>query len=514
MVPQSGKGGHAQASSKQGPSARESKANAIASQQASAQQVARAQQQQQQAREREREIKASRRSVTPVMPGPARGLLPPRFEQHRTNATPSGRPVVPSKDFNSGPKVDSDAVWAALKEGDEMPRGAVTTNGRSDDPTTSASQDVGSAPDDLVKLEQTAAVRRHLGSFLYDARKSPLLSGELLQRNIGATLEVRIPGRLLGVGPSSADDHAGISHGRWGLGPKASSASAKESVDRQANGKATDESEMAEEKADAQAFWNNEAILKRKAWGTDVYTDDSDVLVMCLHAGWLQGPAMDDVPSWVPPGKAVLAWRRMTDDLAKRGVGFEENQHDSVGKPSLNGDTSHDALEQRLERLKQTMDLSVTLRVAPRLIAYKGSQRGGVKTRSWGNTHDGVSLVIESVSLQPPGYGSGERGLRSMKQRIDQLARLKMLASIAGDAGPLPSEGTRQHAQETTGQGAVKDAHPSPNAVRQHMVAGGLLDILAAAQLTAAADQAGNNDAQIGVKRFWQFDPLLHIQAA
>ena len=41
--------------------------------------------------------------------------------------------------------------------------------------------------------------------------------------------------------------------------------------------------------------------------------------------------------------------------------------------------------------------VEVTLRVAPQLVRYAGCLRGGIKSRSWGNSHDGVSLVVETV---------------------------------------------------------------------------------------------------------------------
>lgn len=43
--------------------------------------------------------------------------------------------------------------------------------------------------------------------------------------------------------------------------------------------------------------------------------------------------------------------------------------------------------------------LKITIVIAPKLIKYEGSLRAGVWSRSWGNTHDGVSYAIESVVL-------------------------------------------------------------------------------------------------------------------
>lgn len=43
--------------------------------------------------------------------------------------------------------------------------------------------------------------------------------------------------------------------------------------------------------------------------------------------------------------------------------------------------------------------LRITIVVAPKLVKYEGSLRAGVRSRSWGNSHDGVSYAIESVEL-------------------------------------------------------------------------------------------------------------------
>lgn len=82
------------------------------------------------------------------------------------------------------------------------------------------------------------------------------------------------------------------------------------------------------------------AYKQAKIWGTDVYTDDSNIALMLVHAGWLR---------WQTKGA---------------------NDDDVV---------------------------DVTIRVVPKLVRYTGFERNGVKSRNWGNGHDGFSLVIEAV---------------------------------------------------------------------------------------------------------------------
>ena len=395
------------------------------------------------------------------MPGPAKGLLAPRLERERSKAEAVGavvRPAVAGKDFNEGPKVDSVAVWETLEE---VQRESALSN---DDAVAVGAED--------ATRDAAAGTRaRHLGNFRYDPRKSPLLPGELLQANVGATVEIRVSGRHLGLGPQK-DGKTGAKC-EWALGWRARD---------QQQGKAGEEVHSSDEydvldDDEAMAFWDQDALLNRKLWGTDVYTDDSDVVAMCLHAGWIKGPVLDGVPAWVPPGKAMLVWKQMTRMYAAQGIDGESGEaRRENGESTKAGHAS----KARLDRLQSTADLSVTVRIAPKLIAYKGSQRAGVKSRSWGNGHDGVSLVIESVTLQEPGYASGERGLRNVKHRIDHLARLRTLATIAMD--------TKADERFT-----------------ERVKGGGLIDIVVAARLSIA-DNGGEDAGQPKGKPFWQVD--------
>lgn len=113
-------------------------------------------------------------------------------------------------------------------------------------------------------------------------------------------------------------------------------------------------------------LWDLIPLKERKIWGTDVYTDDSDILAACIHSGWLR------LGSTAPLFGASSA-------------------------------ADNEALQKRRRRKrKPNMDhrsLKITIVIAPKLIKYEGSLRAGVWSRSWGNTHDGVSYAIESVEL-------------------------------------------------------------------------------------------------------------------
>ncbi|RKP39438.1 hypothetical protein BJ085DRAFT_34492 [Dimargaris cristalligena] len=84
--------------------------------------------------------------------------------------------------------------------------------------------------------------------------------------------------------------------------------------------------------------WTNPQVQRRALWGTEIFSDDSDVVAMAIHSG-LELPA--------------------------------------------DGPCNYDAL--------------IGVRVSPRLMRYQGSERGGLQSRTWGD-HDGISWRIHSLT--------------------------------------------------------------------------------------------------------------------
>jgi hypothetical protein len=87
--------------------------------------------------------------------------------------------------------------------------------------------------------------------------------------------------------------------------------------------------------------WAEGTEGERRAWGTDVYTDDSDLGLVLVHAGWLR-------------------W----------GGSPDKSDNDQI---------------------------DVTVRIVPTLVRYTSTERNGIRTRGWGNGHDGMSIVVEGV---------------------------------------------------------------------------------------------------------------------
>lgn len=392
---------------------------------------------------------------------------------------------VKLRELASGPRVDNEPVWEFLDRCEQMEEYARQPEAAS---KADLSAEARLLPGFGLGLNRGRAVR-HLGSFAYDMSGHTKLPVELLVSNVGATIEVRISGRAIGLGitedewraeearleaevverieretsqgqmprmalermpvaPAPADEYRGrwrlgwrgLEHARINREIRIASAwyerrAAHETNKRLRRGPAAPRpaprtaplprKEMSEEalRDAAWSFWAQRGLERRELWGTDVYTDDSDILAMCVHAGWIEAPHIPDVPEWLSGGggrRVAQAWNALT-----------ERQHvmtHGTPWPTSNPGPAAPAVPVCIAP-HATCDLSVVLRIAPKLIVYKGCHRGGVRSRSWGNTHDGVSLVVESVELRPPNYATGT-SRRAAKARMAHMTELRSLARL------------------------------------------------------------------------------------
>jgi hypothetical protein len=109
----------------------------------------------------------------------------------------------------------------------------------------------------------------------------------------------------------------------------------------------------------------HDRLIARQIWGSDVYTDDSDLVAVMAHAGVF-------VPSAEPP--------------------------------------FHDML--------------LTLRALPRTDMYVGTARASVRSRDWRELHDGCSIEVVSAEPAPPLTSlSRERQDELREQRLEQARR-------------------------------------------------------------------------------------------
>ncbi|KAJ3162753.1 hypothetical protein HDU86_003726 [Geranomyces michiganensis] len=159
------------------------------------------------------------------------------------------------------------------------------------------------------------------------------------------------------------------------------------------------------------SFKSNVAARRSAVWGTDVYTDDSDVVAMAIHSGWYKAIDSPDMES--SHRKEILA--------SVVGGSLLASSKPSITNPDAIDGTADALLADPHTRLLPTRplapvigtidpydglpshDLNITLRILPRLVKYAGSLRNGIESRGWGASHDGESVRIENCRAVPRG---------------------------------------------------------------------------------------------------------------
>jgi len=194
-----------------------------------------------------------------------------------------------------------------------------------------------------------------------------MLDADLLRQGVGGKLEIWLDTDWL---EGETWEAGAPSHPATNVSPVTEEATpgAEVKEDTDAEGMDIDDhSTKTEGEMPAWTLWDLPPLRSRKIWGTDVYTDDSDILAACIHSGWLRlgstAPLFSQQPS------------------------------------SEKGDRSSSKRQTKKPATNKHRSLKITIVVAPKLIKYEGSLRAGVRSRCWGNSHDGVSYAIESVEL-------------------------------------------------------------------------------------------------------------------
>lgn len=161
-----------------------------------------------------------------------------------------------------------------------------------------------------------------------------------------------------------------------------------------------------------------EAICKQAhIWGTEVYTDDSDVVAAAVHSGWIQGDF----------GEQTADLKTLCDDISDSS-GEHHHQHqqqhsdpESDSSPPL---TLSDRPRHPARIPPSHPDLHISLLILPPLDSYPGTTSHHIRSKSWSQKrtpHDGMSFLIHRIEFVDEGGCStrnSERGIRARKTRI------------------------------------------------------------------------------------------------
>jgi hypothetical protein len=193
-----------------------------------------------------------------------------------------------------------------------------------------------------------------------------------------------------------------------------------------------------------------EITCRRALWGSDVYTDDSDVVAACIHAGWIRGEWPDDVDVsmlGLDEGYSVSDVRAL---LHGRANGVKDKAVASqLGSSTLSVLT--EPPKNGPMPVPENRDLHVTLLILPRLEKYASTTRFGIKSREFGGPvgdeeahqraiHDGISFMVIGLRWVTNG-GASQNRLRgkARRERIRKaLAEVEM--APAWISRPVPRD--------------------------------------------------------------------------
>lgn len=215
---------------------------------------------------------------------------------------------------------------------------------------------------------------------------------------------------------------------------------------------------------------SREEITSRRAvWGTDVYTDDSDVVAACIHAGWIRGEWPEDVDV------DLLGLDEGVDSDAKSDKepkGGKKGRSKEAAEPKRDPDFLDAPPKTGPVAVPAERDMHVTVVILPKLEKYASTVRFGIKSRAWGgklgrdgqrSSHDGLSFMIQSVRFVTNGAGAQARlrgkarreRLWKAMQEVDNAFKncaprepakiMTAVVSLAPKKKGLASEGDKEH---------------------------------------------------------------------
>lgn len=195
-------------------------------------------------------------------------------------------------------------------------------------------------------------------------------------------------------------------------------------------------------------------------WGTDVYTDDSDVVAACIHSGWIKGEWTEDVDS------SLLDLDQGTNEGKRRK---NKNLAATVDLESEGLITSAPAGGPM--SIPPQRDLHINILILPRLVRYSASTRYGISSREFGGeygarhtVHDGISYMINSVrwvenGAQPQARLRGKARRERMRKAMWEVKG--SLENISGQEREKEKERIGRLRGEISGNWWTKDREGS-----------------------------------------------------
>lgn len=165
-----------------------------------------------------------------------------------------------------------------------------------------------------------------------------------------------------------------------------------------------------------------EITSRRPVWGSDVYTDDSDVIAACIHAGWFRGEWPEDVD--VSALDLVVDVPAAENGVHGNGNGVEKDGVNWNTVEVMNKDISLSEPPRGGPMIPPSdRDLVATILILPTLEKYSSTTRWGIRSRSWNKNHDGLSFMIMKIKWVDGVDTVNESRGKERRERMDAAVK-------------------------------------------------------------------------------------------
>lgn len=190
-----------------------------------------------------------------------------------------------------------------------------------------------------------------------------------------------------------------------------------------------------------------EVFNRRCLWGTDIYTDDSDIIAVLMHLGKIPPVLPEGVDiSMVTSAPITNAPNKAADEVPPAPVGRKGRA--VKGKAAAANGAAAAAAASAAANEKQNgatappnnclnlkKDVVVNILILPALEKYSSSVRCALKSRAWlKQQHDGMSFMVHEVKNVEAGEAEG-RGKSMRKQRLNEREYIRKWGTLPGREG-------------------------------------------------------------------------------
>lgn len=162
-----------------------------------------------------------------------------------------------------------------------------------------------------------------------------------------------------------------------------------------------------------------EIVARRALWGAGVFSDDSDPVAAAIHGGFVRGEWSEELLGLTGNTEGDEGTSLMDMDPPIMDVEIGDSVHDGT----FSGTTNSISIARPPTPTvpPPDKDLHITLLMLPALDHYASMTLYGLRSREWGDSHDGMSFMVLGVEWVDEG-GRGkvlERGGKARRRRLE-----------------------------------------------------------------------------------------------